>query len=70
MQRIKAHIEDCYEDTGKTPSVQEIATAMGIAKTTATTAYCYLVDMAAKNMISYENGVISTEKKSISCHQK
>ncbi len=59
MKRIKEHIEECYEDAGETPSLQEIATAMGIAKTTV---YRYLVDMAAKNMISYENGVISTEK--------
>lgn len=59
MKRIKEHIEDFYEDTGDTPSVQGIATAMGIAKTTA---YRYLVDMAQRHMISYENGVISTEK--------
>lgn len=59
MNRIKAHIEDCYEASGDTPSVQEIATAMGIAKTTA---YRYLVDMAEQHMISYKNGVISTEK--------
>lgn len=59
MKRIKEHIEDCYEDAGETPSVQEIATAMGIAKTTA---YRYLVDMAEQHMISYKNGIISTEK--------
>lgn len=59
MKRIKEHIEDCYEASGDTPSVQEIATAMGVAKTTA---YRYLVDMADQHMISYENGVISTEK--------
>lgn len=59
MNRIKAHIEDCYEASGGTPSVQEIATAMGIAKTTA---YRYLVDMAEQHMISYKSGVISTEK--------
>lgn len=59
MKRIKEHIEAHYEDTGDTPSVQGIATAMGIAKTTA---YRYLVDMAQRDMISYENGVISTEK--------
>lgn len=59
MNRIKAHIEDCYEASGSAPSVQEIATAMGIAKTTA---YRYLVDMAEQHMISYKSGVISTEK--------
>lgn len=59
MKRIKEHIEDFCEASGTIPSVQEIATAMGIAKTTA---YRYLVDMAEQHMISYENGVISTEK--------
>ena len=59
MQQIKDYVESCYEDCGDTPSVQAIATAMGIAKTTA---YRYLVDMAEQHKISYENGVISTEK--------
>lgn len=59
MNRIKAHIEEQYEATGDTPTLQEIAVAMGIAKTTV---YRYLVDMAQRGMISYENGVISSEK--------
>lgn len=59
MKRIKEHIESHYEAAGDTPSLQAIATAMGIGKTTA---YRYLVDMAQRGMISYENGVISTEK--------
>lgn len=59
MRRIKDYIEHFYEDCGDTPSVQTIATEMGIGKTTA---YRYLIDMAERNMIFYENGVISTEK--------
>jgi len=59
MRRIKEHIEDYYEKHGETPSLQEIANAMGIAKTTA---YRYIVDMAEQHMISYENGAVSTEK--------
>lgn len=59
MKRIKKYIENCYEKSSPAPSVQEIATAMGIAKSTA---YRYLVDMADQHMISYEDGIISSEK--------
>ena len=59
MKRIKKYIENCYEKSNPAPSVQEIATAMGIAKSTA---YRYLVDMADQHMISYEDGIISSEK--------
>ena len=52
MKRIKKYIENCYEKSSPAPSVQEIATAMGIAKSTA---YRYLVDMADQHMISYED---------------
>lgn len=59
MERIRGYIEDYYEDHNATPSVQEIANAMGTAKSTA---YRYLIDMAKQRLISYVNGVISSEK--------
>ena len=59
MKRIKVYTESCYEKGRAAPSVQEIATAMGIAKSTA---YRYLVDMAERGVIDYEDGIISSEK--------
>lgn len=59
MERIKVHIEETFETDGYIPSVSQIGKAMKIAKTTA---YRYLVDMAERGIISYENGIISTEK--------
>lgn len=59
MERIKAFVEDCYEKYGETPTNKTIADAMGIGRSTA---YYYLVEMSKKGMISYENGIISSEK--------
>ena len=59
MERIKQYINGFYEDNSAAPSVQGIASAMGIAKSTA---YRYLVEMAERNMISYEDGILSSEK--------
>ena len=58
MEQIKEFAEDYYRDNGKTPSNKVIAEAMGIGRSTV---YYYLVEMAKRGIISYENGVISTE---------
>ena len=59
MERIKKFVDVFFENNGAAPSVQGIASAMGIAKSTA---YRYLVDMAKRHMISYEDGILSSEK--------
>ena len=59
MLRIKEYIEKYYEWHSSAPTVREIAGAMKIA---VSSAHRYLVAMAEKEMISYENGVLSTPK--------
>lgn len=59
MLRIKEYIENYFEKYSSTPAVREIAGAMKIA---VSSAHRYLVTMAEKEMISYENGVLSTPK--------
>ena len=59
MLRIKEYIEKYYEWHSSAPTVREIASAMKIA---VSSAHRYLVAMAEKEMISYENGVLSTPK--------
>lgn len=59
MLRIKEYIENYFEKYSSTPTVREIAGAMKIA---VSSAHRYLVTMAEKEMISYENGVLSTPK--------
>lgn len=59
MQKIKAFAEDYYEEYGETPSNKAIADAMGIGRSTV---YYYLVEMAKRNIISYIDGIISSEK--------
>lgn len=59
MFRIKEYIEKYYERHSSAPTVREIASAMKIA---VSSAHRYLVAMAEKEMISYENGVLSTPK--------
>ena len=59
MLRIKEYIEKYYERHSSAPTVREIAGAMKIA---VSSAHRYLVAMAEKEMISYENGVLSTPK--------
>ena len=58
MGRIKTFVENDYREHGETPTNQAIAEAMGIGRSTA---YYYLVEMAKRRMISYENGKISSE---------
>ncbi len=59
MLRIKEYIDDYFEKYSSTPTVREIAGAMKIA---VSTAHRYLVAMAEKEMVSYENGMLSTLK--------
>lgn len=59
MERIRTFAESYYQEYGETPSNKVIANAMGIGRSTV---YYYLVEMAKRGMISYENGVIGTEK--------
>lgn len=59
MEKIKAFAEDYYEEYGETPSNKTIADAMGIGRSTV---YYYLVEMAKRRMISYVDGIISSEK--------
>lgn len=59
MKKIKAFAEDYYEKNGATPTNKTIAEALGIGKTTV---YYYLVEMARRGMITYENGEIASEK--------
>lgn len=59
MEKIKAFAEDYYEEYGETPSNKTIAGAMGMGRSTV---YYYLVEMAKRGMISYVDGIISSEK--------
>ena len=59
MHRIKDYIEEYYERRSSAPTVREIAASMKIA---VSSAHRYLVAMAQKGMIYYENGVLSTAK--------
>lgn len=59
MEKIKAFAEDYYKEHGETPSNRTIANAMGIGRSTV---YYYLVEMARRNIISYVDGIISSEK--------
>ena len=59
MLRIKDHIENYFERYSSVPTVREIAASMKIA---VSSAHRYLVAMAEKDMICYENGELSTPK--------
>ncbi len=59
MLRIKEYIEEHFDRYGSTPTVREISGAMKIA---VSSAHRYLVAMADKDLISYENGMLSTPK--------
>lgn len=59
MLRIKEYIEEHFERYASTPTVRDIAKLMHIATSSA---YRYLVAMSERDMISYENGIISTPK--------
>ena len=57
MKEICTYVSDHYRTWRTSPSVSEIAKAVGIAKTTA---YRYLVDMNDRGMISYDGHTIET----------
>lgn len=57
MKEIYTYVSDYYRSKRSSPSVSEIAKAVGIAKTTA---YRYLVDMNERGMISYDGHSIET----------
>ena len=59
MLRIREYIEGYFERYSSTPTVREIAGAMKIA---VSSAHRYLVAMAEKDMVFYENGTLSTPK--------
>ena len=59
MLQIKSYIENYFERYAATPTVREIAKSMRIATSSA---YRYLVAMSERDMIAYENGIISTPK--------
>ena len=57
MKEICTYVSNYYRIKRSSPSVSEIAKAVGIAKTTA---YRYLVDMNERGMISYDGHSIET----------
>ena len=57
MKEICTYVSDYYRIRRSSPSVSDIAKAVGIAKTTA---YRYLVDMNERGMISYDGHSIET----------
>ena len=59
MLHIKDYIESYYERYSSTPTVREISVSMKIA---VSSAHRYLVAMAERDMLSYENGILSTPK--------
>ncbi|SMC61822.1 transcriptional repressor LexA [Papillibacter cinnamivorans] len=59
MSQIREYIERYFDRYSSTPTVREIAGAMHIATSSA---HRYLVTMAKRTMISYENGILSTAK--------
>jgi repressor LexA len=59
MKKVKEFAEEYYDEYGKTPTNKTIADALGMGRSTV---YYYLVEMAKRHMISYENGIISSEK--------
>ena len=59
MKEICTYVSDYYRQRRSSPSVNDIAKAVGIAKTTA---YRYLVDMNVRGMICYDGHTIETRQ--------
>lgn len=59
MNRICEYVERCVMRRGESPSTADIGEALGISRATA---YRYLVEMDARGIISYDGGIVSTEK--------
>lgn len=57
MENILNYINEYYLEKEQAPSTTDIAMAMGIARGTA---YKYLVSMAGKGMLQYEDGEVTT----------
>ena len=62
MQRISEYIGEVYRERHVTPSTREIASAMGISRSSG---YKYLVAMSSLGMLTYENGKITNLPKII-----
>ena len=58
MDKIHRYVNEFCLETSRTPSVSEIATALGISKGTA---HNYLKAMDEREMISYQNGELLTQ---------
>lgn len=59
MEKIKLFIESCFNENYRMPTVREIGKAMGISPSCV---HRYLVEMNERNIISYSNGKMSTER--------
>lgn len=59
MKKLKLFIEDCFEANHRMPTVREAAKEMNVSPSCV---HRYLVEMAEKGYISYENGRLSTDK--------
>ncbi|MBE6984560.1 MAG: repressor LexA [Ruminococcaceae bacterium] len=57
MKEIHAFVNDYFRSERRSPSVNDVAKAVGIAKTTA---YRYLVDMNERGIIAYDGSTITT----------
>lgn len=59
MEQMKLFIENCFEKTHRMPTVREIAKEMNISPSCV---HRYLVEMDERQIISYSNGRMSTDK--------
>ena len=58
IEQIKKSIEKAYEESGRTPSVREIATEVGCSYSTVSR---YLTEMMSRGVITREGGMYETE---------
>ena len=58
MKEIKSFVEEYFFEYHQSPSMQKIATAIGISKSTA---YYYITEMAEKGMLCYDGKAIETQ---------
>lgn len=57
MERIRSFVDDYFFEHRQSPSIQKIATAVGISKSTA---HAYIMEMAEKGMLDYNGKSIET----------
>ncbi len=67
MVEIKHTAEQFYMKHFRTPSTSEIAQEIGMVKSTV---HRYLVEMNARGMLSYRNGILETEKMNKVCTER